>query len=286
MKVKITFRQPPRNNREKRYPTSWLLRLVSGLLFTLVISYFIYTPQARVIEGGNPKIGDIAADDIVVSKNVTVEDRDLNELHRRKAMSQVIPVYEWDGKKGAASQNIVDEWLRYIRDTRRRYLKSRLNLTVVAEEIKRVFALSMNESDIGWLLERNVFGRLDSVALLEDIRRSYERGILLSKPTAPRSADQSIQVYSDPGGYSVRKLDDLLDAKDMAAQLNVLMDRSGISQKRDRQLAIAVLLDFIPVNVSYSRFMTGAAEKVALGALNPAYIHLKKVKSLFAAAMK
>lgn len=278
MKVKIAFRhaRPPVPGQGS---SSRIARLVIGSLFVLAIAFAVHIPPTPTLEGGGLRVGDIAAADVVVNKDVTVEDSELNEKNRRRALSLVVPVYEVDESRAGASQALIEEWLRYIEDLRRRTPPGTADRGALAAEIGQAFSpLELDEAEVGRLLDRNPFGRLEATTLLAEIRGWYERGILESKSAAPHGPDGGVRLVGELRGTSRVRLEDLLDRGDVERLLNRLLEHAGITDRRDRQLAQAVLLGFIPVNAIYSKTRTAAAEKVALAGLNPAYIHLKKGK--------
>ena len=252
-------------------------KILVGLAFVAVISYVSYQPPLKTIDDSSLKVGDIAAEDIVIRKDMTVEDREMTELNRQKAKDGLIPVYEFSEQKIASSQMLLNEWFDYFKGLRKEWTKGQLKLDDARSQIRADFGLDLSVRDINDLLSANVFGKIDLHSLLQEITAWEEKGILLSKIGIPRGQDDRITIYSEKRGYSQFKVADLLDSNEIKDKLNVFLSKSSLSNG-EKAILTPILLEYISVNVSFSKILTRLQEEKALAMVNPAFIQLKKNK--------
>ncbi len=104
-------------------------------------------PPARSIPDAGLKTGDIAGDDIVIRKDMTVEDREMTEQNRRQALDSLIPVYEFNEQKIAGSQMLLNEWFRFFKEIRKEFLLKKLNLDGIRSRISENFGLDLRAAD-------------------------------------------------------------------------------------------------------------------------------------------
>ncbi|HSQ35014.1 MAG TPA: hypothetical protein VLQ89_03385, partial [Candidatus Binatia bacterium] len=269
--------------KKKRHPAvaekgkSSLGTMLIGIAFVAVISYISYQPPLKTIQDSPMKIGDIAADDIVIRKDMTVEDKEMTELNRRKALANLIPVYELSDQKIAGSQMLLNEWFKYFRNLRKEWTRGKLDLEAVRAHISSNFGLELSTRTIQDLLRSNVFGKIDLNRLLQEITVWEEKGILLSKIGIPKGPDDLITVYSEKRGYAQFHLADLLDSNEVKDKLNIFLNQSLLPENEKRILA-PILLEYIGVNLSFSKILTRQQEEKAMAMVNPVFIQLKKNK--------
>ncbi|MEI6614680.1 MAG: hypothetical protein WCL37_07265 [Chrysiogenales bacterium] len=269
--------------KHKRHPAvaekgkSSLGRLLIGFAFIVVISYISYQPPLKTIKDSTLKVGDIAADDIVIRKDMTVEDKEMTELNRQKARANLIPVYEFSEQKIAGNQMLLNEWFKYFKAMRKEWAKGRLNLDQVRAQISVNFGFELPIKAINDLLRANVFGKIDLHRLQQEITLWEERGILLSKFGTPRSRDDLITVYSEKKGYSQFKAAELFDSNEIKDKLDVFLKISHLPGS-EREILVPILLEYISVNVSFSTILTRLQEEKVLALVNPVFIKLKKNK--------
>jgi membrane-associated HD superfamily phosphohydrolase len=109
---------------EKR--RSSLGKLLIGIAFITVISYISFQPPLKTVTDSSLKIGDIAAEDIIIRKDMTVEDKEMTEANRQKALDGLIPVYEFSEQKIASTQMLLNEWFKYFKAVRKEWAKGRV----------------------------------------------------------------------------------------------------------------------------------------------------------------
>lgn len=273
LELKKKKRQPAVAEKGK----SSLGKLLIGIAFIAIISYISYQPPLKTIIDSTLKVGDIATDDIVIRKDMTVEDKEMTEVNRQKARANLIPVYEFNEQKIASSQMLLNEWFKYFMGVRKEWAKGRLKLGQVRSQISGNFGLELSTAGINVLLKGNVFGKIDLNRLLQEITNWEERGILFSKIGIPKGRDDLITIYSEKRGYSQIKLAELFDLNEIKDKLNVFLKNSAL-KGNEKEILAPILLEYISVNVSFSEILTRLQEEKTLTLVNPVLIQLKKNK--------
>lgn len=273
LELKKKKRQPAVAEKGK----SSLGKLLIGIAFIAIISYISYQPPLKTIIDSTLKVGDIATDDIVIRKDMTVEDKEMTEVNRQKARANLIPVYEFNEQKIASSQMLLNEWFKYFMGVRKEWAKGRLKLGQVRSQISGNFGLELSTAGINVLLKGNVFGKIDLNRLLQEITNWEERGILFSKIGIPKGRDDLITIYSEKRGYSQIKLAELFDLNEIKDKLNVFLKNSAL-KGNEKEILAPILLEYISVNVSFSEILTRLQEEKTLALVNPVLIQLKKNK--------
>ena len=154
-------------------------KLLIGVVFVVIVAYISYVPPARSIPDAGLKTGDIAGDDIVIRKDMTVEDKEMTEQNRRQALEALIPVYEFNEQKIAGSQMLLNEWFRFFKEVRKDFLLKKQDLDGVQTRIRENFGLELRPADLTDLLQSNAFAKIDLNRLLLEVKSWEEKGILL-----------------------------------------------------------------------------------------------------------
>jgi putative nucleotidyltransferase with HDIG domain len=252
-------------------------KLLLGVFFVISISYVSYVPPARSIPDPGLKVGDIAGADIVIRKDMTVEDKEMTELNRGQALDALIPVYEFNEQKIAGSQMLLSEWFRFFKEVRKDFLLKKQDLEGVQARIRENFGLELRPPDITAMLQSNVFAKLDLDLLLLEVKNWEEKGILLSRIGIPRGSNDEITIYNEKKGYFQAKLADFNDLKDVESKLSRFLSDSRLSEK-EKEIVKPILMEFISTNVTFSKVLTRLQEEKTLALVNPVFIHLKKGK--------
>ena len=273
LELKKKKRQPAAAEKGK----SSLGKLLIGIAFIAIISYISYQPPLKTIIDSTLKVGDIATDDIVIRKDMTVEDKEMTEVNRQKARANLIPVYEFNEQKIASSQMLLNEWFKYFMGVRKEWAKGRLKLNQVRSQISGNFGLELSTAAINDLLRANAFGKIDSHSLLQEITNWEERGILFSKIGIPKGRGDLITIYSEKRGYSQVKVAELFDSNEIKEKLNVFLKNTALKGS-EKEILAPILLEYISVNVSFSEILTRLQEEKTLALVNPVLIQLKKNK--------
>jgi putative nucleotidyltransferase with HDIG domain len=256
---------------------SSLGKLLIGVFFVLSIGYVIYVPPARSITETGLKAGDIADTDIVIRKDMTIEDKEASEENRRKAVSGLVPVYEFNEQKVASSQMLINEWFAFFKDIRKESLLKKQGLEGIRARISDDFGLELPVAAIQTLFQSNTLAKIDLNRLLTEVRDWEEKGILMSKIGIPKASGDLITLFDERRGYSQVKLSDFFDLSDIEGNLTTLFKGTSLTEK-EREIVKPILMEFISINVSYSKVLTKLQEEKALALVNPVFIHLKKGK--------
>jgi len=273
LELKKKRNRPEVSGKEK----SSLGKLLIGFTFVAIISYVSYQPPFKTITDSPLKVDDIATEDIVIRKDMTIQDREMTELNRQKARANLIPVYEFSEQKIASSQLLLNEWFNYFRGIRKEWARGQINLEQARSHIRSNFGLELSVGAINDLLRTNVFGRIDLHRLLQEITIWEEKGILLSKIGIPKGRDDLITVYSEKRGYTQFKVTDLYDSNEITDKLSNFLSNYSLSQQ-EKDILAPILLEYIGVNVTFSKILTRLQEEKALTLVNPVFIQLKKNK--------
>lgn len=267
--------------KKKKHPAapekskSSLGKVLMGMFFVLSIAYISFQPPARTIKNPGVKIGDIAGEDIVIRKDMTVEDKEMTELNRRKAVANLIPVYEFNEQKIANSQLLLNEWFGFFKDIRKDFSQKKINLNAIRARISDNFGLDLPAPTINTLIRSNPFIKIDLNRLLQEIKNWEEKGILLSKIGIPHGPGDVIIIYNEKNGYFQVKVADLYDLNDINNHLSAFFQDSSLSE-REKEIFKPILLEFISIDVSFSKVLTRLQEEKTLALVNPVFIHLKK----------
>jgi putative nucleotidyltransferase with HDIG domain len=251
--------------------------LLLGMAFIAIISYISYQPPLKTIIDSTLKVGDIAADDIVIRNDMTVEDKEMTKLNREKARAGLIPVYEFSEQKNESTQLLLNEWFKYFKGARKEWTKGQLNLEQVRSQINSNFGLELSSTGINTLLKTNAFSQIDLHSLLKEINNWEEKGILLSKIGIPKGPDDLITMYSEKRGYSQVKVAELFDFNEIKDKLNDFFKKSTL-RGSEKEIMAQILLEYISVNVSFSKILSRLQEEKTLAQVNPVLMQLKKNK--------
>ncbi len=254
---------------------SSLGKFLIGAFFVIVISYVSYVPPARSITEDGLKAGDIAGADIVIRKDMTVEDKEMTDANRRKSLAALVPVYEYNEQKISGSQLLLNEWFRFIKEARRDFLLKKADSEGICARIRENFGLELRPQALETLIRANTFAKIELNRLLLATKGWEEKGILLSRIGVPRGSGDAITLYNEKTGYSQARLNDFLDLNDIEVNLSAFLKDSPLDA-REREIVKPILLEFISTNVTFSKVLTRLQEEKALALVNPVFIHLKK----------
>ncbi len=258
-------------------PGSSLGKLLIGAFFVLIIAYTIYMPPPLSIQDTGLKVGDIAGSDIVIQKDMTVEDKEMTELNRRQALVDLVPVYEFNEQEISGSQMLLNEWFGFFKEIRKNFSLKKRNLEDIRVRIYENFGMELPTSAIQVLVRSNSFAKIDLNRLLAEIKNWEEKGILLSRIGVPKAEGDVISVYSEKKGYLPAKLSDFYDLNDIDGNLTAFLKNTRLNEK-ENEILKPILLEIINVNVTFSKVLTLQQEEKILAQVNPVFIHLKKGK--------
>lgn len=277
MTFKLHFlRESHATKTQKRKKVSFYTPFLT-LLGVLLLSYLVYIPPTKTIVYPGLKVGDIAKEDIKVTKDITIEDKEATEENRKRAIENITPVYEYDPDTSSNSQELLNQWFTLIRTSRKDYIKGKIDLTTIKNQIAAEFGLDFSDRELKNILQSNFFIRIDLEKLLVFINSLYEKKILPTLTGARRSKDGTIKVITKNSEPVILKLDELYDLKKVETALVQFLIQQQIPPKSAEFIA-SILKDFIEPNISYSNNLTREEEQQAAAAVNPVVIKLKADK--------
>ncbi|MBN2345556.1 MAG: HDIG domain-containing protein [Candidatus Aminicenantes bacterium] len=260
----------------KKSGSSWG-KLLIGAVFVFLIAVISYVPPESAIGDPGLKVGDIADSDVVVGSDLTVEDKEMTALNRQKALEALVPVYEFNEQKIAGSQMLLNEWFKFLMEARKEILSKKRDLESIRAHISENFGLDVPPASIQILVRSNTLAKIDLDRLLLAVKSWGERGILLSKIGIPKGQGDTITLTSEKKGMSPSRLADIFDLNDIQDNLAAFLAEARLSDK-EREALKPILLEFISVNVTFSKVLTRQQEEKALAQVNPVFLRLKKGK--------
>lgn len=254
------------------------LRILQGFVLVLIISYFSYTPESKPISKSNIKAGEVLETDVVVTRDLSIEDQNTTSLNRKKALESLIPIYAFFPEKLDAAMTRMNDWFLFMKDARKTYLNRTRDLTEIAAELEPGFAILIQEKDLKLLLSANTFQKIDFNRLLSDIRTWGEQGILTSVLGMRKSTQNQVQLSIPGRNLQLTPVQSFLDLKNLRDNLAGFLQTQPRLNSQEREIALDVIMEFVPITVSYSQEMNRAQEKKARESVNPAFLNLKKGK--------
>lgn len=246
-------------------------------LGVLLLSYLIYIPPPKTMVYPGLKVGDIVKEDIKVTKDITIEDKDATEENRKRAMEDIMPVYEYDPEISLKSQELINRWFTLIRTVRKDYIKGNIDVTSIKNQVAAEFGLDFSVRELKIILQSNFFIKSDVDQLLAFINSLYEKKILPTLTGARHSKEGTIKLITKNSEPVILKLDELYDLKKVETTMIQFLVQQQIPSKSAEFIA-SILKDFVEPNISYSNNLTREEEQKAAAAANPVVIKLKADK--------
>lgn len=259
-----------------------VLTLSAGFIFVLVMSYLLYIPQPRVIRSHSLSVGDIANDDIVIKKSVSLEDKAATLEERQRALANLLPIYEFVSDTYLQSKDQLTRWLHAIRAAVPEFLKSnKENQETILTNLKTLcdqdLALSLTENEIRTILTSEFFIKVDLNRLLAFFKSLAEQKIIASISSANKSPDGRIKLIYKNGDSQTLQLENLLDLKKIHYELLAFVNSQPF-QTPPADWVASVLMEFIEVNVHYSVNLTDQEVRKITASINPVLIKFKAGK--------
>ena len=277
MKYKLDFFKDYNSNNNKGKKKLSLLKIVIYLVFVLGLSYILYIPLDKPIITEGFNTGDIVKKDIIITKDITLEDKESTDKKRKAAIQNVIPVYEYYAENQGNSQTQINEWVQFLRQSRKNYIRKRSELPAIMETVEKRFGIGLGEQDLKHVLISNVFSQIDLNKIFELIKSFEQKGILASKAGTKKSQANTIRVVSNNQDSRILKLDIAADLREIEVALKDFFTKENLS-KRDSDILTSILMEFIDVNLAYSLSLTREQENLVASQINPVIIKLKAGK--------
>jgi putative nucleotidyltransferase with HDIG domain len=277
MSFKLNFLKTSKSSTAKTRKKISFFNIFFGFIFVLVLSYLLYNPQQKAIVHHELKVGDIVKEDITIKKDITIEDKESTEENRKRAIENIIPIYEYYAENQAKSQDLIIRWFNLIRTVKKDYIKNKKELTNIKDRIAREFGMDLSNNEIKEILGSAFFSKVDLNHLLSFIKSLYDKKILASLTGAKRSKNGTLKLVSKTSEATILNVDELYDLKKAEMALIQLIKGQKLPTKSPEFIA-SILKDFIDVNISYSINLTREEEQKVSTAVNPVLIKLKTGK--------
>ena len=262
---------------KKRF--SWI-RFINGLLFVLITSYLLYTPQQEVIGEHSLNIGDIVKEDIIIQKDITVEDKESTEGKRKQALEKIVPIYEYDEEKLARARNQFYLWFQVLSDTRKEYIKSRKSkneLDAIQDRIEKDFGMEFSRGELQVLFNSDFYNKIDLDKLMTLVKKFYDKKILRALTGMKQSKDNTIKIITKTGEPQILNTADIYDFKKVKAALVQFIKSQDVPGEAVEFIA-STFMNFIESNITFSMTLTQQEEQRVSSVINPALIKLKSGK--------
>ncbi len=277
MSFKLNFLKVADVSKAKGKKKTSFFLVFLGFLSVLLLSYLLYIPREKTIVDPGLKVGDIAKEDIKVSKDITAEDKEATEENRQRAIENIVPVYEYQEEKETQTRELLNRWFDLIRTARKEYTKNKKELANIKNKIAGEFGLDFPDTQLKTILKTDFFSQVDLNPLLDFIKSLYDKKILTSLTGAKRSKTGTIKLVAKNSEPSVLKIEEVYDLKKTETALVQFLKEQEVPARSTTSIA-SVLMDFIDPNISYSISLTREEEQLAAAAVNPVLIKLKANK--------
>lgn len=278
MTFKLSFLKETQTTQTREKKKFSFSRLIFYFLGMLLLTYLLYIPPSKTVVDPDIKVGDIAKKDIIVTKDITIEDKEGSEENRKLAIDNITPVYEYDPDTSTKSQELLNRWFTLIRSARKDYIKGKINLTGIKKDIAAEFGLDFTDKELKSILQTDFFIRGDIDQLLVFIKSLYDKKILPTLTGARRSKDGTVKLISKGSEPEILKLDEFYDLKKVEMALGQFLEEQQRTGPKPAAFIASILKDFIEPNISFSNNLTKEEEQHAAIAANPAVIKLKADK--------
>jgi putative nucleotidyltransferase with HDIG domain len=248
------------------------------LFFSIVIiAYLLYIPQEKSIIDQELKVGDIVKEDIIIKKDITIEDKEITELNRKKAIDKVIPIYEYYSDEKGSIQNLINDWFKLIRQSKRKYIKNPKELNNIKKSIESNFGIKIGDEKLRKILTTRTLNKINLNKLFTFTAGIESTGILASKAGIRKSKTGTIKIVYKNQDPRVIQVEKLYDLKDVENALNIFLKEQKFSTS-EIEFISSILMEFVDVNISYSNTLTQQEENNVAAQINPVIIKLKSGK--------
>ncbi len=250
------------------------------LLLAVIMAFVVFQPRANLVPDSEMKEGDIAQEDLIVNRTITVEDEHSTAAARKKMLEAVIPVYEFNTGMIRNTSFLLSDWFEFLKLNRLDFFRRENALDSIRAEILARFGLDLEAEEIKQLFEGNIFARLDLEKLNDLAENVLRTGVLSTRVGIRKSATDTIFLVSPEAPGRLVMLSELMDVREVEQRCQDFLRNSGLNARQIR-LALKVIMEFIPVNVTFSQSLTRAEEEKAEAAVIPVFINLKKGRVIF-----
>jgi putative nucleotidyltransferase with HDIG domain len=271
---------PSENSKGKGKKKISFFILFLGFLSVLALTYLLYIPQQKTIVDQELNVGDIAAEDIKVNEDITIEDKEASEEKKQRAVEHIVPVYEYHAEKEAKSLELLNRWFNVIREVKKDYIKNKNELTAIKKKIAIEFGEEFSDNELRRILDSNFFKKIDLNQLLRFVKSIYAKRVLASLTGARRSDEGIIKIVTKKREPVILDINTVYDLKKVETALTrFIREQETLNLNSESpQFIASVLMDLIDINISFSNTLTREDEIRAAAAVNPVLIKLKAGK--------
>lgn len=250
-----------------------------SLIFVLINAYLLYHPEPKSISNQVLKVGDIVSEDIIIKKDLNLEDKESTQENINKAESNIVPIYELNSEKWSEVDKRLEDWIGFLRESRVNFYNQKSQISRIKEDVQKNFGLNLSESFLTSVFKSNILSRINLDAIEHFLKEIYEKKIIDSKISARKSAQGTIKLISKYQEPLVVSFDQLSDLSMIDNELTIFLSRSSFS-KKEMEWSIPLFIEFISPNITFSINLTQEEEKKATAQVNPSLIRLKAGKVL------
>ncbi|MCP4218810.1 MAG: hypothetical protein GY765_29530, partial [bacterium] len=219
MNFKLSFFNTAASSSSKGRKKTSVFNVVVGFLVVASISYFLYLPQKKAVTTHKLEVGEIAQEDVVIEKDITIEDKESTKLSRQRASTDCLPVYEYYEDNYEKSRKQITRLFSLIDEVKKipgNGKKKEADLKVkIAEELN----LEISEKEIKRALNTEFFEITNLENLLGFLKSLYDKKILRGLAGAKKSKNNTIKLVFKQGDPEILNLADLILLKDARANL-------------------------------------------------------------------
>lgn len=277
MKFKLNFLRAYNSGTGKNRKKPSLPKIFILIVSIVIIAYLLYIPQEKSIVDHELKVGDIVKEDIIIKKDITIEDKESTDLNKQKAIDKIIPIYEYYSDEKGSVQNLINDWFKLIRQSKRIYIKNPRELINIKKSIESNFGIKVSDENLKKILTTRIFNRINLNKLFNFMAPIEKRGILASKLGIRKSKTGTIKIVYKNQEPKLIQVENLYDLKDVENTLNIFLKEQNFSTN-EIEFISSLLMEFIDVNISYSNTLTQKEENNVASQINPVIIKLKAGK--------
>lgn len=256
-----------------------LFVLLSSLVFVLILAYLLYIPVQKALEDPGLKVGDTVKQDVIIQKDITIQDKKNTEQNIKEARKNILPIYEYNTEIQEKSQELLYRWFDLIRESRKKYIRDRNELPNIARTIGSEFGIEIETGRLDRILRTNIFGKIDVNGFLNFLAALERQKIVASKVGTPRSKDGTLKLAVSTGEPIILTIADLIDLKEVETAVKNYLKEKKFSGNEIDALS-PILMEFADVNLSFSANLTREEEKRVASQINPSMIKLSPGKTI------
>ncbi len=276
--------QPRRNNAPaagQEEPPSFFRRLRLNplpyfLVFVLLLGLLVAYYPSRTLTPLAP--GEIAAADIVVPIDLTVEDNETTEKRRAEAEAAVLAVYTYDPSVFLQ----VEDRIRQLFLQGRNWLDSvrgKADPAAFVKAAQETLGVEIDASDAADLVRSRFASELEESAV-GLMGKFLNQGVMLSKNLFFQGeSERGFTLVRAGAGERAARVGEVLELREAKALAVSEVEKLDLSE-RNRALVLSLANIFLAPNITYNKAETAARQGRARAEVSPIFYNLKRGKVL------